>query len=122
MALPTTKAPHTFQSFETSGGAHIFRIPMRAFPDLWAYAYLVLVDDFIVLIDSGSGFGDSNAHLEAGFDQASRLAGQIIRLEHLTHILITHGHIDHFGGLVFLRERTHALIGVHELDLGNLAN
>jgi len=116
------KTPYTFQTFETSGGARIFRIPLSVFPDLWAYAYLVLVEGATVLIDTGSGFGESNAHLEAGFDQAGRAAGRTIRFEDLTYILITHGHIDHFGGLVFLRERTNALIGIHELDLGNLAN
>jgi len=120
METPSTKTSYTFQTFESSGGATIFRIPMKVFPDLWAYAYLVLVDGFIVLIDTGSGFGDSNAHLEAGFNQATRAAGRMIRIEDLTHILITHGHIDHFGGLGFLRERTKALIGIHELDLGNL--
>jgi len=120
MDIHSTKTPYTFQTFESSSGARIFRIPMKVFPDLWAYAYLVLVDGCIVLIDTGSGFGDSNAHLEAGFGQASQAAGRTIRIEDLTHILITHGHIDHFGGLVFLRERTHALIGIHELDLGNL--
>ena len=122
MDIHSTKTPYSFKSFETTGGARIFRIPMNVFPDMWAYAYLVLVDGSIVLIDTGSGFGDSNAHLETGFDQASLAAGRKIRFEDLTHILITHGHIDHFGGLVFLRERTNALIGIHELDLGNLAN
>jgi len=116
------KILHTFQSFETSGGGRIFRIPMKTFPDLWGYAYLVLVEDAIVLIDSGSGFGDSNTHLEAGFEQAGQAAGRKIRIEDLTHILITHGHIDHFGGLVFLQERTNALVGIHELDMGNLIN
>jgi glyoxylase-like metal-dependent hydrolase (beta-lactamase superfamily II) len=122
MDIRSPKTPYTFQTFESMGGARIFRIPMKVFPDLWAYAYLVLVDDQVVLIDTGSGFGDSNAHLEAGFTEASRVTGRTIRFEDLTHILITHGHIDHFGGLVFLHERTHALIGIHELDLGNLAN
>ncbi len=122
MAAVPAKTPPTFQSFETSGGARVFRIPMKVFPDLWSYAYLVLVGDFIVLIDTGSGFGDSNAHLEAGIEQAGSATGRKIRLEDLTHILITHGHIDHFGGLVFLRERTHALVGIHELDMGNLTN
>jgi hypothetical protein len=55
-SAPVKNAP-TFQAFETSGGARIFRIPMKVFPELWAYAYLVLVDDSIVLIDTGSGFG-----------------------------------------------------------------
>jgi glyoxylase-like metal-dependent hydrolase (beta-lactamase superfamily II) len=122
MDIHSKKIPYTFQFFETTGGARIFRIPMNVFPDFWAYAYLVLVNDHTVLIDTGSGFGDSNAHLVAGFDQASRMAGRTIRIEDLTHILITHGHIDHFGGLVFLRERTNALVGIHELDLGNLTS
>jgi glyoxylase-like metal-dependent hydrolase (beta-lactamase superfamily II) len=122
MVAVSAKTPPTFLSFETSGGALVFRIPMKVFPDLWSFAYLVLVDDHIVLIDTGSGFGDSNAHLEAGITQAGSVAGRRIRIEDLTHILITHGHIDHFGGLVFLRERTQALVGIHELDRGNLTN
>jgi len=122
MDTPSEKILYTFQAFESSDGARIFRIPMNVFPYLWAYAYLVLVDGSIVLIDTGSGFGDSNAQLEAGFEQASQAAGRRIRFEDLTYILISHGHIDHFGGLVFLREHTHALVGIHELDLGNLAN
>jgi glyoxylase-like metal-dependent hydrolase (beta-lactamase superfamily II) len=122
MAAVSARPAPTFQSFETSGGARIFRIPMKVFPDLWSYAYLVLVDDLIVLIDTGSGFGDSNAHLEAGIAQARSAAGRTIRMEDLTHILITHGHIDHFGGLIFMRERTHAAVGIHELDMGNLTN
>jgi glyoxylase-like metal-dependent hydrolase (beta-lactamase superfamily II) len=120
MTIKSRKNPYTFQTFTTSGGARIFRIPMSVFPDIWAYAYLVMVEDLIVLIDTGSGFGDSNTHLEAGFDNASRAAGGTIHFSDLTHILITHGHIDHFGGLSFLLERTKALIGIHELDLTNL--
>jgi glyoxylase-like metal-dependent hydrolase (beta-lactamase superfamily II) len=122
MAAVPVKTPPTFRSFETSGGARIYRIPMKVFPDLWSYAYLVLLEDSIVLIDTGSGFGDSNAHLEAGIEQAGAESGRKIRIEDLTHILITHGHIDHFGGLVFLQERAHALVGIHELDMGNLTN
>ena len=40
----------------------------------------------------------------------------------MTHIFITHGHIDHFGGLSFLVEKTDAKVGIHELDLRNLTN
>lgn len=102
--------------FLTSGEAHIYRIPVNAFPGLWGNVYAVLVEDFRVLIDCGSGYGDSNTHLEQGLKQASDLAGVDLTLPSLTHVLITHGHIDHFGGLSFLRPRTTALIGIHELD------
>lgn len=64
----------------------------------------------LALIDTGSGSDLSNDTLKAGFDQAGR------RMEDLTHILLTHGHIDHYGGLPFLRNHTRASIGVHELD------
>ena len=50
------------------------------------------------------------------------MVGQPFGLADLTHILITHGHIDHFGGLTYVRPRTQALLGVHELDLRNLTN
>jgi glyoxylase-like metal-dependent hydrolase (beta-lactamase superfamily II) len=112
--------------FESSGGGRIFQIPMLEFPGLSGYAYLVLVEDasgpYRVLIDSGSGFGESNRQLEAGLQAVSELIGEPFGFPDLTHILITHGHIDHFGGLTYVRPRTPALIGVHELDLRNLTN
>jgi glyoxylase-like metal-dependent hydrolase (beta-lactamase superfamily II) len=120
----TTRDIH---QFETSHGARIYQIPLQEFPILWGYAYLVMVDDpkygsYKVLIDTGSGFGDSNQHLEDGFNHVSELTGQPIGLADLTHIFITHSHIDHIGGLGYIRPRTQARIGVHELDLRNLTN
>lgn len=113
--------------FESSGGARIFQIPLQEFPILWGYAYLVLWEEndqspWRVLIDTGSGFGLSNEHLEAGFRAVSDQIGVPISFNDLTHVLITHGHIDHFGGLSYVRPRTNAKIGVHELDLRNLTN
>jgi len=115
------------QSFETSGGARIFQIPLHEFPMLLGFVYLVLVDGssqegYRVLIDTGSGFGDSNRDLEEGFEAISHLIGQEINLSDLTHVLVTHGHIDHFGGLPYVREHTAARVGVHELDVRNLTH
>ena len=113
--------------FTTSGGAQIFQIPLDAFPGLAGYVYLVLVESaefgpMQVLIDTGSGYGAANQHLEAGLSFISDQVGQAIGLESLTHVLITHGHIDHFGGLTYVRPRTPAQIGVHELDRRILTN
>ncbi|MFZ5909526.1 MAG: MBL fold metallo-hydrolase [Chloroflexota bacterium] len=105
------KNPPEYAVFETSSGARIHCLPVAAFPGLWANAWLVETGDTLALVDTGSGSEHSNETLIAGFDRAGR------RIEDLTHILLTHGHIDHFGGLPFLRSRTDALVGVHELDL-----
>jgi glyoxylase-like metal-dependent hydrolase (beta-lactamase superfamily II) len=115
------------QRFETCAGAEIFRIPLLAFPSLWGYAYLVLYEDggsmpYRVLIDAGSGYGDSNQHLESGLQAVSLQLGRSLEFADLTHILITHGHIDHFGGLTYILPRTSAKVGVHELDQRNLTN
>jgi glyoxylase-like metal-dependent hydrolase (beta-lactamase superfamily II) len=122
-----SSAVRQVQTFESAGGARIFQIPLKEFPMLWGQAYLVVLDEphlgsFRVLIDSGSGFGDSNHHLEAGLESVSQILGRSIGLEDLTHIFITHAHIDHFGGLKYVRPRTTALLGVHELDLRNLTH
>ncbi|MDH5506830.1 MAG: MBL fold metallo-hydrolase, partial [Anaerolineae bacterium] len=122
MADPVILKTRTVQAFETSAGARIFQIPLEAFPGFWVYSYLVLVDEFRVLIDTGSNVDSSNQGLEAGLQKVSELAGENISLETLTHILITHGHIDHFGGLAYIESRTQAQVGVHELDRRNLNN
>ena len=106
---------YSIAQYQTSSGVRIWRLPLEAFPNFWAYAYLVQVGDWVVLIDTGSGSESSNAGLEQGLAEAG------LNLADLTHILLTHGHIDHYGGLTYLRERTEAKIGVHELDLGTIS-
>ncbi len=120
--IPTTKSPHTFTKFTTTEGARIYRLPLEAFHKFWVYAYLVFVDDQIVLIDTGSGSGESNRCLLEGFERVQTEEGLASVLEALDSILITHGHIDHFGGLPYLVEQTDAKVGIHELDLRNLTN
>ena len=108
--------------FHSSGGARIYRFPLDLFPDLSGYAHLVYHGDLVALIDVGSGFGASNEQLEAGLQAVREGFGERAAWGDLTHVLITHGHLDHFGGLAFVRSQTDALVGVHELDLRVLAN
>lgn len=120
VSQPTTSQSVNF--FKSDRGARIFQIPVEAFPGFWVYVYLVLVDDYQVMIDTGSGFGVSNEHLARGMDTVKAHYDPKVGLDRLTHILITHGHIDHFGGLPFIRTHSSAQVGVHELDLRNLTN
>jgi glyoxylase-like metal-dependent hydrolase (beta-lactamase superfamily II) len=112
--MQMTSSPLIAQ-YQTSTGTRIYRLPVEAFPNMWANTYLVKTGDELSLIDTGSGSEKSNADLAAGFAQAG------FRFDDLSRILLTHGHIDHFGGLVYLREHTDAPIGVHELDLQTVA-
>ncbi len=101
----------TYATFETSGGATIHRLPLEAFPNFWAYVYVVSMDERHILIDTGSGTDASHEGVINGLKQAG------LQPHDLTHILLTHAHIDHYGGLTKLKPLTNAKIGCHELDL-----
>lgn len=100
----------------------IARIPLEVFPSFYAYVYLLVLEDMQILMDTGSGFGRANQQLETGLQTASEIFEKPIRLDTLTHVLVTHGHIDHFGGLTYIRPRTPAKIGIHELDYRTITN
>ncbi|NWG34743.1 MAG: MBL fold metallo-hydrolase [Chloroflexi bacterium] len=102
--------------FETSNGVKIHRLPVQAFPKFWACVYLVSAGGQNILIDSGSGTEPSHEDLLNGLHQAGVLPSE------LTHILLTHAHIDHYGGLPKLKPLTNAKIGCHELDVQVVAH
>lgn len=113
------KAP---QKFTTSAGRVIYSFPVQSFPSLINNIYLISDGDKLILVDCGSGFAEANDQLLAGVTAVSHQFNEAISLEAITHILITHGHIDHFGGLPFVRQFTSAPVGVHVLDRRVLSN
>lgn len=122
MSMLAKNNTRSAQMFESVEGARIYQIPVEAFPGFWMFVYVVFVNDHRVLIDSGSNFIQSNENLDEGMEYVSEQEGKLISYGDLTHIFITHGHIDHFGGLAYLKPQTEAKIGVHSLDKRNLTN
>lgn len=108
--------------YTTAGEATIYQIPLHEFPGLIGNVYLVIIGNYRVLIDSGSGFGEANQELEKGLDEISLVRREDCSLKSLTHVFITHGHIDHFGGLPYIKDRSQALICIHELDRRIVSN
>ena len=107
---------HSFATFETASGTSVHRIPLEVFPNFWAYVYLIFNGDLRLLIDTGSGTDSSHEDLLEGLTQAG------LQPSELTHILLTHAHIDHYGGLSKLKPLTRAQIGCHELDVQTVAH
>lgn len=108
--------------YQTTGDALIYRIPLNVFPGLEGNVYLVIVDKYRVLVDTGSGFGESNQDLERGLESISNLRREDCSVKNINHIFITHGHIDHYGGLTYIKKQTNAKICIHELDRRIVSN
>ncbi len=110
------------KSYTTAGDATVYQIILHEFPGLIGNVYLVITGKYRVLIDTGSGFGESNHELERGLQEISDNRREDCSLGTLSHIFITHGHIDHFGGLPYVHERSRAKICIHELDRRIVSN
>jgi len=72
--------------------------------------YLVQGNGEAALIDTGAG---RSAALIADNITAGGL-----HLEEIKYILVTHGHIDHIGGLKYYKQRLSAQVVAHRLELG----
>ncbi|MEX0979307.1 MAG: MBL fold metallo-hydrolase, partial [Pirellulales bacterium] len=103
--------------FESNSGVRIYRITCDAFPGFAANIYLLLNGAVPTIVDAGSGFGDANKQLLEGLEKVRTDFGETVALADVRRIIITHGHIDHFGGLSFLHARIpEAEIAIHQLD------
>jgi len=73
-----------------------------------AFSYLVDIGTELVLIDTGAS-SDASAIMN-NIREACR------RPVRLTHVILTHNHIDHIAGAADIRRQTSAKISIHELD------
>jgi glyoxylase-like metal-dependent hydrolase (beta-lactamase superfamily II) len=109
-ALPPVKR------FESNTGVRIYRIACQVFEHLTARVYLLLGAGPPTLVDAGSSSPQSTAQILGGFETVQRDFGEDFRVDKLGRIIITHRHIDHFGGLEEIYRLCGAQVGVHPLD------
>jgi len=104
------------RQFFSAGGARVYRIPCKVLAELTGRVYLVLGVGEPMLVDAGSGQGDSTRNILDGFDTVRREFGEAIGAADVKRIVITHGHLDHYGGVGELLAHTRAEVWIHPLD------
>ena len=95
------------ESFEIISGIFCVGGPELSHPQD-ALVYLIKGEETSALIDAGAGKG--SAVIWENIQRAG------MNPEDLTYLILTHGHIDHIGGVSFFKERSRCLTVAHELD------
>jgi len=99
----------------------IWRIPLPIpFPQAGGPVNVYLLeeeDGSLCLFDSGLGSAEAQAALDEGFRRLSRRYGEISR------IVLSHGHVDHYGNAQTLVEKAGRPVPVyaHAADIGKVA-
>lgn len=101
--------------FVTAGGRIIYLLPVETFPDHVNNVYLVLDGHRKLLVDAGSLVASSRTDFLRAAEVLRLIHGLTAPLEGIGDLVITHGHIDHYGG-VGLWQKQGARIHAHELD------
>lgn len=110
------------ERFDTAAGRRVYRLQLEVFPGFFGNAYLIEGGDKPILVDTGSSTPQSIADLDAAFAELESAHGLKVKPADLGAIVITHGHIDHLGGLAGLEEKTEAPVGIHILDRRVITN
>ncbi|MEK6606538.1 MAG: MBL fold metallo-hydrolase [Myxococcota bacterium] len=101
--------------FRSIGGTVIYLVPVETLPGLVNNLYLLRTGERVALFDAGSGTHTCAEEL----DRAARVLQAVFEerdlLSRVEDVIISHAHIDHFGGLRTWKERG-ARVHVHALD------
>jgi len=106
----------TVKRFVSQGGLRVYQISCQVFANLTGRVYLLLGAGPPTLVDAGSGQEDCTRQILSGVQQVHDEFGEAIAPADIRRILITHAHIDHFGGLAGLLREVKAEVGIHPLD------
>ena len=114
------KNDKTIRKYVSSGGTIAYKVPVEAFPNHVTNCYLVMTDP-VTLLDAASGWDSANQDIVHQFVALNDQFGESISLKDVDRLIVTHGHIDHFGGVNFVCQESAAELGIHELDWSVIA-
>ncbi len=111
--------------YRASNEATIYKIPVFSFAmtdwkDHWTSVYIVRGKSSLTLVDTGTHLSEES--LREGLEVVGKVFGESMDLKDIEHIVITHAHFDHFGGLAYAHEATGAELWVHEWDAHTISN
>jgi glyoxylase-like metal-dependent hydrolase (beta-lactamase superfamily II) len=102
--------------FPARADVAVYLLPVETFPNHINNVYLVLEPGHAMLFDTGSGVDSSRRDLALGFAIVRSMFGETARYETIDTAVVSHAHIDHFGGANDIKVKTGARLCVHELD------
>jgi len=102
--------------FRAPGEVAVYWLPVETFPRHINNVYLLVEPGHTLLFDVGSGSETSRRDLDLGFAVVRAAFDEGARYEDVDTAIVSHAHIDHFGGVGDLKIRTGARLAVHELD------
>jgi glyoxylase-like metal-dependent hydrolase (beta-lactamase superfamily II) len=100
--------------FDAASGARIYQLRVETFPNHVNNVYLMREGGRSTLYDCGSQTHLAKADLERASQVLTRVWGEPAGLDAVDDLVLSHAHIDHFGGVG--RFRGKARIHVHEFD------
>ncbi len=112
---PVVSSTGAVVQFHTSAGI-VYQIQAHVLPYLTGSVYLAPAEDGWVLIDSGCGDSTSNADLERGFEIVRGEFDASFKIEKIRRVVLTHAHVDHFGGVYEWSRRCGAEVWVHAFE------
>jgi glyoxylase-like metal-dependent hydrolase (beta-lactamase superfamily II) len=102
--------------FRAGEKTRVYCLEIETLPHHVNNVYLLLEPGSRVMVDCGSGFDSSIRDLDLTFAIVRAVFGEDVTFAELDWCVITHAHIDHFGGAGRIREKSRARLAVHELD------
>lgn len=112
----------TVRHFRSDDGRDLYALPVEAFPGFFVNLYLIRSADRTLLVDCGTGLEGCREQIQVRFGEVRDQFLPGLKMRDIDLIVVTHGHIDHFGGLPWLKEETGAPAAIHALDRRVLSN